>query len=67
MIHLPDDLVLKLLGLAPLPQARQAEAVVAGGHDSKPVTGVINLFGGVISTSGANVIKRFTVVSYEFS
>ena len=31
-----DDLVLELLGLPPLPDARQAEAVRAVGEDSKP-------------------------------
>ncbi len=32
----PDDLVLELLGLAPLAQAGQAEAVVAVGQDAEP-------------------------------
>ena len=34
--NLPNDFVLKLLGLAPLSEAGKAEAVIAGWHDPKP-------------------------------
>ena len=37
----PDDFVLKLFGLPPLPDARQTEAVIAIGKNAKPGTALL--------------------------
>ena len=37
----PDDFVLKLFGLPPLPDARQTEAVIAVGKNTEPGTALL--------------------------